>query len=119
MLICAVGAVAQLGERLNGIQEVDGSTPFSSTLCAAEEDEMRSWRVFLVLTALCASLLLASGCAGRQPQGTSIESPASIERPAQSLGEEESLADKIGQVGVVLLVVGAAIGGILVPLLLL
>src|SRR5262249_1392847 len=26
------GAVAQLGERLNGIQEVDGSTPFSSTL---------------------------------------------------------------------------------------
>jgi hypothetical protein len=25
------GAVAQLGERLNGIQEVDGSTPFSST----------------------------------------------------------------------------------------
>jgi biotin synthase len=27
----ASGAVAQLGERLNGIQEVDGSTPFSST----------------------------------------------------------------------------------------
>ncbi len=26
------GAVAQLGERLNGIQEVDGSIPFSSTL---------------------------------------------------------------------------------------
>ena len=25
------GAVAQLGERLNGIQEVDGSIPFSST----------------------------------------------------------------------------------------
>ena len=25
------GAVAQLGERLNGIQEADGSTPFSST----------------------------------------------------------------------------------------
>jgi hypothetical protein len=24
------GAVAQLGERLNGIQEVEGSTPFSS-----------------------------------------------------------------------------------------
>jgi hypothetical protein len=26
------GAVAQLGERLNGIQEVDGSIPFSSTI---------------------------------------------------------------------------------------
>ncbi len=28
---CSSGAVAQLGERLNGIQEVDGSIPFSST----------------------------------------------------------------------------------------
>jgi hypothetical protein len=27
----AIGAVAQLGERLNGIQEVDGSIPFGST----------------------------------------------------------------------------------------
>ena len=27
-----VGAVAKLGERLNGIQEVDGSIPFSSTI---------------------------------------------------------------------------------------
>jgi hypothetical protein len=25
------GAIAQLGERLNGIQEVDGSIPFGST----------------------------------------------------------------------------------------
>ena len=31
------GAVAQLGERLNGIQEVDGSIPFSSTFLAACE----------------------------------------------------------------------------------
>ncbi len=34
-LFCIVkvtsGAVAQLGERLNGIQEVEGSTPFGST----------------------------------------------------------------------------------------
>src|SRR5512141_3325498 len=29
------GAVAQLGERLNGIQEVDGSIPFSSTITVA------------------------------------------------------------------------------------
>jgi hypothetical protein len=27
-----IGAVAQLGERLNGIQEADGSIPFSSTI---------------------------------------------------------------------------------------
>ena len=27
-----VGDVAQLGERLNGIQEVEGSTPFVSTI---------------------------------------------------------------------------------------
>ncbi len=31
------GAVAQLGERLNGIQEVEGSTPFRSTLCSSIE----------------------------------------------------------------------------------
>ena len=29
----ACGAVAQLGERLNGIQEVVGSIPISSTIC--------------------------------------------------------------------------------------
>ncbi len=27
------GAVAQLGERMNGIHEVEGSTPFGSTSC--------------------------------------------------------------------------------------
>ncbi len=27
------GAIAQLGERLNGIQEVTGSIPVSSTIC--------------------------------------------------------------------------------------
>ena len=30
-LQCSRGAVAQLGERLNGIQEVEGSIPFGST----------------------------------------------------------------------------------------
>ena len=29
--LCSCGAVAQLGERLNGIQEVEGSIPFGST----------------------------------------------------------------------------------------
>jgi hypothetical protein len=31
------GAVAQLGERLNGIQEVDGSIPFGSTKVTSTE----------------------------------------------------------------------------------
>ena len=29
--LCKLGAVAQLGARLNGIQKVKGSNPFSST----------------------------------------------------------------------------------------
>ena len=29
---CTCGAIAQLGERLNGIQEVSGSIPLSSTI---------------------------------------------------------------------------------------
>lgn len=29
--MCLIGAVAQLGERLNGIQKVVGSIPISST----------------------------------------------------------------------------------------
>ncbi len=42
------GAVAQLGERLNGIQEVDGSIPFGSTnrisnLAAAANPGARHW----------------------------------------------------------------------------
>jgi hypothetical protein len=35
------GAVAQLGERLNGIQEVRGSTPRSSTNISAWDEEMQ------------------------------------------------------------------------------
>jgi hypothetical protein len=34
------GAVAQLGERLNGIQEVVGSTPISSTIPHQSEIEL-------------------------------------------------------------------------------
>ena len=35
------GAVAQLGERLNGIQEVDGSIPFGSTKLESTSYERR------------------------------------------------------------------------------
>ena len=40
------GAVAQLGERLNGIQEVDGSIPFGSTKSA---NKLATNRVVVVL----------------------------------------------------------------------
>jgi hypothetical protein len=33
LLSASLGAVAQLGARLNGIQKVKGSNPFSSTTC--------------------------------------------------------------------------------------
>ena len=36
------GAVAQLGERLNGIQEVEGSIPFGSTKASIISFQVRS-----------------------------------------------------------------------------
>lgn len=80
---------------------------------------MHSCRITLVLLTLSAMLTLASGCAARSSESTSMEEPAGIERPAQPLEEEEGLADRIGEVGIVLLVVVVTVGGILVPLLLL
>jgi len=41
-----------------------------------------------------------------------------MERPARPLEEEETVSDKIGEVGVVLLVVGTVAAGIAIPLLL-
>jgi hypothetical protein len=81
---------------------------------------MRSWQMGLVQMALPVLLAVTVvGCASQRRQETSIEEPATIERPARPLGEEEGLADRIGEVGVVLLVVGVTVGAIAVPLLLL
>ncbi len=80
---------------------------------------MHPWQMVCALTALAAILVVEAGCASRQGQTTSIEEPASIERPAQPLGEEETLYDRIGEVGIVLLVVAVTVGVIVVPLLLL
>jgi hypothetical protein len=48
------GAVAQLGERLNGIQEVDGSIPFGSTnqIKNLRSEGRPSGRSFSLLTAI-------------------------------------------------------------------
>ncbi len=80
---------------------------------------MQSWQMACALAVLSALLAVGAGCASQQRQTTSVEEPVGIERPARSLGEEETLSDRIGEVGVVLLVVGVTLGLILVPLLLL
>ena len=79
---------------------------------------MRTWRMAVVLVMLSGLLLGASGCASEQPWSGSDDTVESQERPARPLSEEESLSDKIGEVGVVLLVVGGVAAGIVLPLLL-
>lgn len=74
-------------------------------------------RLAFLLLALCGGLFFGAGCASRQRQPAEIDDDRSIERPAVPLGEEGDLADRIGEVGVVLLVVGVAIGLILIPIL--
>jgi len=79
---------------------------------------MHGWRTLLVVTLVWVGLSVFAGCSGGQ-HPTSYSSPTGIERPAQPVEEEEGFSDKAGEVGVVLLVVGATVAGVLVPLLLL
>jgi hypothetical protein len=73
----------------------------------------------VLLLALSGGLFLGAGCASRQHQPAEVvEDDGGIERPAVPLSEEEGLTDRIGEVGVVILVVGITIGLILIPLLL-
>lgn len=78
-----------------------------------------SWQMACMLVALSGVLLGGAGCASHQQQATSIEDRTSIERPVEPLNEEETLTDRIGQVGVVLLVVVVTVGAILLPIFLL
>jgi hypothetical protein len=81
--------------------------------------------LFLVLTlfgALTCGFTI-TGCSTR-PAMTPQEQQAnrereSIERPARPIEDESTFTDRIGQVGVVLLIVGVTLAGILVPILLL
>jgi hypothetical protein len=75
-------------------------------------------RLTVLLLALCGALFLGTGCASRQRQPADIDDDRSIERPAVPMSEETDLVDRIGEVGVVLLVVGVAVGLILIPILL-
>jgi hypothetical protein len=74
-------------------------------------------RMVVLFVALCSAPLATTGCAARPMQPPMIETET-IERPAEPLDDEESLADRIGEVGIVILVVGIAIGGILLPIFL-
>jgi hypothetical protein len=78
---------------------------------------MLVWRTVCVLCALVIAVLVGSGCAAHQRSRPAEDTR--IERPAVPLSEEESLSDKIGEVGVVVLIAVVTVGGILLPILLL
>jgi hypothetical protein len=79
---------------------------------------MRSWHLVCVLAVLCATLSLASGCAsGKKPEPATVDYRG-IERPARPVIEEESISDRMGQIGVVLLVIVVTAGAIALPILL-
>jgi hypothetical protein len=70
-----------------------------------------------VAVALLAAVSVLGSCAAHQPQPT-IPEDDNIEE-AQPFPDDESVADKAGEVGVVGLVVGVIVGGILLPIFLL
>ena len=76
-------------------------------------------RLGVLLLALTGVLFVGSGCASRQHEPVDVQEESGIERPAVPLTEEEGLTDRIGEVGVVLLVVGITIALIVIPFLLL
>lgn len=83
---------------------------------------IRSLLLILTLLGTFAMGATTMGCSTR-PFMTPQEEQANrergtIERPAQSVSEEESMFEKAGKVAVVLLIVGVTIAGILVPILL-
>ncbi len=114
------GAVAQLGERLNGIQEVDGSTPFSSTFLARVAGHGARLRAVgctaCVALTLLAALSGVGGCASAQAHHA-VQQEDSLE--AQPLPDDDSTADKVGEMGIVGLMVTGIVGGILLPIFLL
>ncbi len=110
-----------MGERLNGIQEVDGSTPFSSTIgtvvAMSGPSAPRFWSRAWVMFALVVALSGVGGCAASHPRPSAAEQEDTLE--AQPLPDDDSVADKAGELGVVGLMVTGIVGGILLPLFLL
>jgi type IV pilus biogenesis protein CpaD/CtpE len=77
---------------------------------------MQAWQISLLRLLLCALLLLAVGCASHQEDTGGVYEPATIERPAVPLSEEETTADRIGEVAIVVLGVCMLVGGIVASL---
>lgn len=75
-----------------------------------------AWRTACVTLALLAMLSAFGGCATSHPH-RAIEQEDSLE--AQPLPDNDSLADKAGEMGVVGVLVTAIVGGILLPIFLL
>ena len=80
---------------------------------------MAWWRIWLLTFAFVGIAFSMPGCASRQPPERQIERPASIERPARPISEEENWTDESGEVLIVVLVVAIFAAGILIPILLL
>jgi hypothetical protein len=76
----------------------------------------RTWQTICVVIALTAVLSVLGSCAAH-PRYNTMPEDDTLE--AQPLSEDESLADKAGEVGVVGLAVGIIVGGILLPIFLL
>jgi hypothetical protein len=70
-----------------------------------------------VAVALLAAVSLLGSCAAHQPQPT-ISEDDHVEE-AHPLADDESAADKAGEMGVAGLAVGFIVGGILLPIFLL
>jgi hypothetical protein len=76
----------------------------------------RAWQTICVVVAVVGVLSVLGSCATHQrPNMMSNEDSLA----AQPLRDDDSLADKAGEVGVVGLVIGVIVGGILLPILLL
>jgi len=72
---------------------------------------MHSWQLVAVLLALSGTLLLAPGCASRQPQPSTADY-SGMERPARPIEEEQSGIERIGEIAVVVLAI-AVIGALI------
>lgn len=77
---------------------------------------MLQWRLWFVFLAFVGMTLVETGCATQRPRERQLEQPASIERPARPIYAEDDWTDKVGEVGVVLLVLVVAVGAILIPI---
>ena len=78
---------------------------------------MLAWEISLLQVVFCVLLLCAAGCASHQ-EGLEPEEPASIERPAVPLEEEETASSRAGEIAIVVLGVCFLVGGIVAGILL-